>query len=665
MNNTRALSIIAIIFVFFVAIIIKLFEIQIVNGEKFKYYAKRQQTKLEDIKADRGLIFDRNNILLVYNLDDVSYFVDLRMLSEKGKQKIADKFSSVFGKSESYYLKIMNHKGRDVCLEKHIPSNQALLIKNFKVNGLFSTEDPERVYQYDDLASHIIGYVNTDYTGVNGIEKSLNSDLKGNNGKMLIERDAVGDMVTVSEEETVPAVAGDNIYLTIDKVYQNILEEELKKGVKTYEGTSAIGIIMNPNNGEILALANVDDYDPNKYWKYTNQERRDRAITDTYEPGSTFKSITMSALLNQKLCKLNQIINVENGTYKFKSVYIRDTHPYKYLTVKQVMEQSSNIGMAKLSQRLKDSVFYKYVRAFGFGNYTSVDLPGEAKGTLKTPDQWSGITKEFMSYGYGISVTPLQLITAYSAIINGGILYQPQIIEKETSSDGTVKYTEQPKEVRRVISEQTSATMRKILVSVVEHGTGENAKLSYMKIGGKTGTSQKLINGLYSKESYNSSFIGFFPADNPGVIVLVLVNAPKVGRYGGSVAAPIFKNIAERIIYSGHGDFQKQNGEEPDLKFADTDNFNTNPKEPRFQNTMQKASADNSVKNVSPNKMPDLTNYSLREAINTLTKLGVKYKIQGAGKIVSQSISPGDYVQKGGTCVLFCKENSLSGVAVY
>ncbi len=665
MNNTRALSIIVIIFVFFVAIMIKLFEIQIVKGEEFKYYAKRQQTKLEDVKADRGLIFDRNNILLVYNLDDMSFYVDLRMLSNKGKLKIADKFSSVFGKSKSYYLNIMNKKGRDVCLEKRIPSNQALLLKNFKVNGLFSTEDPERVYQYDDLASHIIGYVNTDYTGVNGIEKSLNSDLKGNNGKMLIERDAVGDMVTVSEEETVPAVAGDNVYLTIDKVYQNILEEELQKGVKTYEGTSGIGIIMNPNNGEILAMANIDDYDPNNYWKYTDQERRDRAITDTYEPGSTFKSITMSALLNQKLCKLNEIVNVENGTYKFKSVYIRDTHPYKYLTVKQVMEESSNIGMAKLSQRLKDSVFYKYVRAFGFGNYTSVDLPGEARGTLKTPDQWSGVTKEFMSYGYGISVTPLQLITAYSAIINGGILYQPQVIEKETSSDGTVKYMEQPKEVRRVISEQTSATMRKILVSVVQHGTGENAKLSDMNIGGKTGTSQKLINGQYSKESYNSSFIGFFPADNPSIIILVLVNAPKVGRYGGSVAAPIFKNIAERIINSGHGDFQKQNGNEPDLKFADTDNLSPNPKQPRFQNTIQKTSADNSVNDAGPNKMPDLTHYSLREAIYTLTKLGVRYKIQGAGKIVSQSISPGDYIQKGGTCILFCKENSLPGVSVY
>lgn len=663
MSNSRALLIIIVIFIFFVAITIKLFEVQIVKGEEFKYYAKRQQTKLKDVKADRGLIFDRNNILLVYNQDNVSYYADLRMVNKKGKQKIAQKFSSVFGKNEGHYLNLMKVKGRDVCLEKNVPSNEALLLKNFKVNGLFSTEDPKRVYQYDDLASHVIGYVNTDYTGVNGIEKSLNDELKGADGKMLIERDAVGDMITVSEEETIPAVAGDNVYLTIDKVYQNILEEELRKGITTYEGTSGVGIIMNPNNGEILAMANIDDYNPNDYWRFSDEARRDRAITDTYEPGSTFKSITMSALLDQKLCKLNEIVNVENGTYKFKSVYIRDTHPYKYLTAKQVIEQSSNIGMAKLSQRLKDDVFYRYVRAFGFGNYTSVDLPGEAKGTLKTPDKWSGVTKAFMSYGYGVSVTPLQLITAYSAIINGGILYQPQIIEKETSSDGTVKYEEHPKEVRRVISEQTSATMRNILVSVVEHGTGEKAKLNYIKIGGKTGTSQKLIDGKYSDESYNSSFIGFFPADNPSIVILILVNAPKLGRYGGSVAAPIFKNIAEKIINSGHDNFQKEEKEGPDLRYAATDN--SNQKDAMFQNTVQKVSNNNITRDVSKNKMPDLTHYSLREAIYTLAKLGVRYRIQGSGKIISQSISPGEHVQKGSTVILFCKENSLAGVAVY
>lgn len=663
MSNSRALVVLIFVFLFFVALTIKLFEIQVVKSEELKYYAKRQQTKLEDVKADRGLIFDRNNILLVYNQNDVSYYVDLRMTTQKAKEKIANKFSSVFGKSKSYYMNLMNQKGKNISLEKKVPGEEALPLKNFKVTGLFSEEDPTRVYQYNNLASHVLGYVNGDYSGVNGVEESLNNLLKGEDGKRLVERDAVGDMITVSEEETVPAHSGDNIYLTINKVYQNILEEELRKGVETYKGTSASGIIMNPNDGEILALANIDDYDPDNYWKYSDAQRRDRALTDTYEPGSTFKSVSLAALLDRKLVKLTEIVNTENGEYKFKGVPIRDTHKFKYLTVKGVMEQSSNVGMSKLIQKIDDNTYYKYLRAFGFGNYTSIDLPGEAKGTLKNPSDWSAISKEFISFGYGLSVTPLQLIVAYSAIVNGGILYQPEIIKKEVNPDGSIKYQDSPKEVRRVISEQTSEIMRDVLVSVVENGTGENAKLSYMKIGGKTGTSQKLINGSYSHESYNSSFIGFFPADDPQVICLVLVNAPQIGRYGGSAAAPIFKNVAERIINSGSDDFQNKEGDDSNLKYASTNNSGGKP---NFVNAVQKTEEKDAGKtNFNLNVMPDLTSYSLREAIHTLTKLGLKYKISGSGKIVSQSIKAGDKIEKGSECILTCKENSLSGVSIY
>jgi cell division protein FtsI (penicillin-binding protein 3) len=663
MNNSRALIVLIFVFLFFAALIIKLFDIQIVKSEELKYYAKRQQTKLEDIKADRGLIYDRNNILLVYNQNDVSFYVDLRMATEKSKREIADKFSSLFGKSKSYYMNLMNPKGKNVCIEKKVPGEEALPLKNFKVTGLFSQEDPTRVYQYDNLASHVLGYVNSDYTGVNGVEESLNSLLKGDNGKRLVERDAVGDMITVSEGETIPAHSGDNIYLTINKIYQNILEEELKKGVETYKGTSATGIIMNPNNGEILALANIDDYDPQDYWKYTDAQRRDRALTDTYEPGSTFKGISLSALLNQNLVKLTDVVSVDNGIYKLKGVYIKDTHPFKYLTVRGVIEQSSNVGMSKLIQKIDDDTYYKYLRAFGFGNYTSIDLPGEAKGTLKNPSDWSEITKEFMSFGYGLSVTPLQLIVAYCAVINGGILYQPQIIKKEVDPDGTVIFEDNPKEVRRVISEHTSALMRNVLVSVVENGTGQNAKLSYIKIGGKTGTSQKLINGSYSSESYNSSFIGFFPADNPQIICLVLVNSPQIGRYGGSVAAPIFKNVAERIISSGSDNFQDEQKDTSNLKYANTANSDVKP---NFINAVQKSENKNLEKTKpSSNIMPDLTNYSLREAIYELARLGIKYKVQGSGKIVSQSIQAGEKIEKGSECILTCKENSLNGVFVY
>ncbi len=526
MSNSRAIIIIIFIFIFCTAIVAKLVNIQIVRSDELKYYAQRQQTAVEKIKADRGLIYDRNNVLLAYNRNDMSFYVDLRMISPKGKKEVAQKFSTIFNKSQSYYLSMLKNTGKTICIEKKAPSEKALLLKDFKINGLFYREDPTRIYYYDKLASHLLGYVNNDLQGVNGIEKSYDSVLTGEDGTRLIERDAIGDMITVSEKETKAAVAGDNLYLTISRTYQSILEEELQNGLDEYGGTSAIGIVMNPNDGEILALASLGDFDPNAYWKYNDSERKDRAITDTYEPGSTFKSISMSILLDNNLCKESELLYVENGRYKFKTVYISDTHQHTYLTVDRILEESSNIGMAKLSQRLDDNTFYKYLRGFGFGNYTSVNLPGESKGFLKKPNNWGSLTKAFMSYGYEISVTPLQITTAYSALVNGGILYKPRIIKKIVSADGEETDNISSKEIRRVISKETSNKIKKMMVGVVENGTGKNAKLNFISIGGKTGTSQKLVNGRYSKSEYNSSFIGFFPVDHPQILCFVLVNSP-------------------------------------------------------------------------------------------------------------------------------------------
>ena len=663
MNNSRAIVIIMLVMLLFTALVIKLVDVQIVRSEELKYYAQRQQTNVEKIDAERGLIYDRNNVLLVYNRNDYSFYLDLRMVTKKGKEKIAEKFSSVLGKSKKYYFDLMSGSGKTICLENKIPSEKAFLLTKFKVNGLFYREDPTRVYHYGDLASHVLGFVGNDYEGVNGIERSFDKSLKGENGTRLVERDAIGDMITVSEEETKPAVSGDNLVLTINKSYQAILEEELKKGIKEYKGTSAVGIIMDPNTGEILSLANMNDYDPNKYWNFSDDERRDRAVTDTYEPGSTFKGITMSALLDQKLVKENDKVFVENGKYRFRNVTIKDTHEHGWLTAKGVIEESSNIGMAKLSQKIDNDLFYKYVRAFGFGNYTSVNLPGEVKGTLKNPKDWTQVTKAFMSYGYEVAVTPIQLITAYSAIINGGKLFQPEIIKREVRHDGTVVMENSPKEIRTVISPQTSAEMRKILIGVVDKGTGKNAKLDLVTVGGKTGTSQKLINGSYSNKEYNSSFIGFFPAENPKIICLVLVNAPEKGRYGGSVAAPIFKNVAQRIINTNpqiYRDSVTQPKIENKLKVVFADNHNKDNKPLVSAKTI----SDN-LSNIKKTQMPDLTNYSLRDGIKILSKLGLKYKVSGSGVIISQSIQPGEKLTKGLICSIDCKEVQIKGASVY
>jgi cell division protein FtsI (penicillin-binding protein 3) len=486
--------------------------------------------------------------------------------------------------------------------------------------------------------------------------------LKGEEGVRLVERNAVGDVMTFAEDETREAVPGDNIYLTIKKSFQNILEEELQKGISEFDATSAVGIIMDPNTGEILALANINDYDPNDYWNFSNDARRDRSITDTYEPGSTFKTFTMATLLDQNLCKESETINTENGRYRFKSAYISDTHNFQNLTVRGIIEESSNVGISKLSQRIDDELFYKYLRGFGFGNYTAINLPGEVKGTLKKPNEWSAITKAFMSFGYEISVTPIQLVTAYSAIVNGGILYKPLIVKKITNANGEVVVNNESKEVRRVISERTSERMRSLLKGVVDNGTGKLANLNIVSVGGKTGTSQRLVDGRYTR-NYNSSFVGFFPVDNPQVVCLILLNSPNVGKYGGLVAAPIFKKVSSRIIELDPELIGHPKNLPPVKKDYDFVNTSDHPED--NVNTTVRKPADIQKFNSKTKVMPELKDYSLRDAIMILARLDMKYKVNGTGVVVAQSISPGDKIVKGSTCVIECKEVTVPGTTVY
>src|SRR3990172_4057673 len=620
MTNSRALLVTLFILLLFAGITAKLTDIQIFKSEELKFYAERQQTKLEKIKAERGFIYDRNNVLMVYNRNDVTFYLDLRMLPEERKNELAKKFSSVFGKSTTHYLGLMKQSGKTVCIEKKVPIEIAKRLQDLKLSAFFSVEEPTRVYQYNSLASHLLGYVNNEYIGTNGIAKFYDDFLNGEEGSRLVERDAMGGIIMISDEETKAAVPGDNLILTIDKRYQTILEEELKVGVTTYKGESATGIIMDPNTGEIIALANIDDYDPNFYWEYTDYQRKNRAITDTYEPGSTIKAITMAALIDAGKCNEDDLVSVENGKYKFGNTYIKDTHKNAYLTVRSVLEESSNIGISKLIQQLDDDTYYKYLRGFGFGTYTSVTLPGEVKGTLKKPNNWSNYTKTFMSFGYEVSVTALQLITAYSTILNGGMLLEPHILKAITDKEGNVKFESSPRIVRRVISEETSKRVTKMLRGVVKNGTGSLAEIKTITVGGKTATSQKYLEGSYSKNKYNASFVGFFPADDPQLVCLIIVNAPQIEKYGGRVAAPIFKKIAERILEIDLKKFQKSeryNENEVVEKNIITTDLNYG-EESEVISVINVENTNEFVNDNHNKLMPDLRGRSVKEALVTL-----------------------------------------------
>lgn len=667
MNNARVLLILIFVVLVFGALVYRLVNLQVVRSDELSYFAKRQQMNTQTVQAERGFIYDRNEVLLVYNRNDYSFFVDLRMLPVSEKDKLASTFSKVMGKSKQHYLNLLKAKGKTISLEKKVPFEKSIELFEYKNPAFFYVEDPVSVFQYGSLASHILGYVDNDYKGVNGISKSFDHVLKGKDGFRMVERNAMGEIISISEKQTRSPIPGDDIYLTIDKRYQAVVEEELKNSLKQTSGESATCIIMNPNTGEILAMANINDYDPNYFWKYSDFERKNRAITDSYEPGSTFKAITLAALLDDKACDESEKINTENGVYKFRNNLIKDSKAYQYLTVREIMEESSNIGVAKLVQRMSDEKFYQYVRSFGFGTFTSISLPGEVTGKLVDISNWNNQTKVYMSFGYNISVTPLQLTTAFCSIVNGGILYQPQIVKRQVDKNGNIVKEYSPVVVRRVISERTSERMRNLLVGAVQKGTGKQAKIDSLMIGGKTGTSKIIVDGKYSNSLYYSSFIGFYPADNPALVCYVLINKPKGQYYGGLVSAPVFKNILSRIYELENRKYEHPKPE-TDIKIADNQNQET--EELLVHYDFSRVDDSKETKNVFATDngtrfMPDLRGKTIKEAILTLNELGIKWSISGSGVVSEQSIPPGQLLNKRKTCILNCEPIAANGVRIY
>jgi cell division protein FtsI/penicillin-binding protein 2 len=658
MNNSRALLIILLLFVVLVVLLGRLFTIQITQHEKYAKIAKRQQNKTIKINAERGLIKDRNGELLAYTKDDVSLFVDTRMTNKKEKEKIAKRFAAQFGKSKKYYLKKLNRAKKNICLEKKASKEDVLNLSDFIASGYFQVEDYSRVYPYGSLASHVLGYVDRKLIGTNGIEKKFNENLTGINGYKYIERDAQGRIVTVNQKFSAKPTTGNNIELTIDKNLQKILEEELQSGLKKFRGESAIGIIMNPQTGEVLALSNQPDYDPANYNVFSNLARRNRALTDTYEPGSTMKPLVMSMLLEEKLTYESEVTNTENGRYKVRGATITDSHDYDKLTSTEIISHSSNVGIAKLSDRIDDNLFFKYLRDYGFGNLTSIDLPGETRGMLKKPKRYSKISKNFISFGYEISVTPIQLITAYCALINGGNLYRPYVVKAIRDTKGNYIDEFTSKKIRKVISKETSKRVIEMMKETVSNGTGIEANLPNVAVGGKTGTAQILIDRKYSNSKYNSSFVGFFPADNPKYVSLILVKSPSIGKYGGRVAAPIFKKIAERIVDSDKSIIIRKKNE----IIIDDKKYAVNEKETDVFVTSNLAASDNRTNSKRDIKysgnssaMPNLYSFTKRDAIKILNDLNVKYKIIGSGNVVWQSVQPGSKLKNISLCKIKCQ----------
>jgi cell division protein FtsI (penicillin-binding protein 3)/stage V sporulation protein D (sporulation-specific penicillin-binding protein) len=420
------------------------------------------------------------------------------------------------------------------------------------LRGVYFEQDSSRIYPNGTMLCHVLGFVDHTHHGVRGIEKSMDNYLSGYDGFRYTEHDRTGKEIEFYRGQERPARAGCNVRLTVDLGLQNIVETELSAAVKQFRPASAIVILMKPQTGEILALANWPNYDLNAVGDYKEDDMKDRAIEDMVEPGSIFKIVTASAALNERAVRMDTMIFCENGHFNFAGKVLKDHHGYGDLSVMDILMKSSNIGAAKLAMLLGEQKFYDYIRSFGFGERTGIALPGEINGLVHPPHLWSKISISRIPMGQGVGVTPLQTVAAMSAVANGGHLMMPQIVHEITDEHNTAVASFPPVEIRQVMSAEVSKEMRDALKRVVsKEGTAVLAAVAGFTVAGKTGTAQIPIPGGvgYYDNKYVASFEGFMPADNPAFVALVMINDPKTGPeqyYGGLVAAPVFSRIAEK-----------------------------------------------------------------------------------------------------------------------
>ena len=551
--HKREKIVLLLIILCFIVIIFKVFYIQVIDYKKLNKLANSLWSRNLPIEADRGKIYTNDGIVIADNLTTVSLvFIPNQV---QNKDKVAEDISKILNVDKS---SIEEHLYKKSSIERVHPEGRRLSyeiaeqINNLKYDGVYLVKESKRYYPYNNLMSHILGFVGIDNQGLSGLELQYDTYLTGESGAIQYFSDAKGNRLERSEVYVQPE-DGMNIYLTIDYEIQSSIERELNNVMTKYNADGAWAIAMNPNNGEILGMSSRPDFDPNNYKNYTTEEiNRNLAIWASYEPGSTFKIVTLAASLEEKTVNLETDMFHDGGSVNVDGARIKcwKSGGHGTQTFLEVVQNSCNPGFVELGNRLGKEKLFKYINDFGFGKKTGIDLNGEATGILFNLNKVGPVELATTAFGQGVSVTAIQQITAVSAAINGGTLYKPKIVKSITEHEtGEIIKEFKTEKVRNVISEETSKQVRYALESVVALGTGRNAYIEGYRVGGKTGTAQKVNNGVYMTGNYIVSFIGFLPADNPQVIVYVAIDNPKgITQYGGTVAAPIAKNILTDAI---------------------------------------------------------------------------------------------------------------------
>ena len=603
----------------------RLFNIQIINKLN-----SPQGIKLESINGFRGNFYDVNGNNLTQNL--TFYRIGIHPQKILNNNLLND-LSECTGTDKEIYLSKVS-TGKDyIDLEKKINRNCEYLQKKYP-NSLIIKKSYKRYYPEDNLVSQIVGFTNIDDEGVSGLESKYNKFLKPVSGSKLSKRNGLGVKISDPTLPSQEAKNGADITLTINKEYQAVLRDELIIQMEKVGASASMGLILNPLTGAILSMVNLPDYNPNSPNDFDIELQRNKIVSDLIEPGSTFKIVTMAAALESDI-SLTDEYNVK-GPYNFHNIkMIEDSEPHTVLNVKEILAFSSNIGTIKIAEYLGKKSIYNQAREFGYGTKTGFDSFTEQPGTFREPSKWTLSSMHSVPIGYEISATPLQIAMSYAAIANGGFLLKPYVVERIEKYDDTI-IKNQRNTKKRILSQSNSEKLGLMLSHTVENGSAKSAAIDGWNVAGKTGTSKKLIDGQYSEKEFISSFVGYFPHENPQLLCLIILDSPDVSRnlhWGGISAAPVFKSVMDRIINI-----------DKSITISRSKNL-------RVKNEPILIQKNYKIK-IEYVEMPNLIGKTVRDAFSDLKKVGIKPQISGSGLIVSQSIEAGTKIEKESICIL-------------
>ena len=638
-------------------VVVRAYHLQVASGDRLREMAEGQHLRKLRVSPRRGAIYDRHGAELAVSADVDSVYANPRRLKamEQDPRTVAKRVAKILDVDVEWLEKRLAADRYFVWIERRIAPHEATSIRELDIPGIELTTESRRYYPNRHLAAHLLGFADVDGRGIEGIELAYEDRLRGSDRRIEAVRDRRGHVVFADDMEDDRSMEGQSVVLTIDKAIQHIAERELALGVRTFEARGGSVVVMDPSTGEILALANYPPFNPNEPSKHPTAHRRNRAVVDRFEPGSTVKPFTMAAALAAGAIKPNQSINCENGVTRIGGRLLHDAHPYEWLTPTQVLAYSSNIGTAKIAQDLGKKDLYRAFRRFGFGEPTGLGVPGETAGILRHYRRWYEIDAATVSFGQGMSVTNVQLATAMSAIANGGRLMQPMLVRRMTDGHGATIEEYKPQVRRQVVPRRTAKLVGQMLTAVTEAGgTAMEAAVDGYLVAGKTGTAQKAdyVRGGYAKDKWLASFIGFAPADKPAVVISVVIDEPVIAHYGGTVAGPVFRRIAEVTLR--HMGIAAEGRQAVLAK----------QKEQQIAVMEVGPAPEEEAVETGESAVPDVRSLPLRQAVIALHAESLVPEVEGTGIVVEQDPAPGKALSHGAVVRIKLERRRFDAAAV-